>query len=62
MLETKSLADLSHEAESNFPPLVTLSYNPAQACMGDSKEFLNKNNNFSLSAFIIDISKHPAGW
>lgn len=62
MLEAKRLVDLSHEAESHFSPLVILSYNPAHACMGGIKEFLNKNNNFSLSTFIIPISKPPAGW
>lgn len=62
MAEAKSLVDLSHEAESNFSPLVIPSDNPAHACMGGIKEFLNKNNNFSLSTLIIHISKHPAGW
>lgn len=61
MAEAKSLVGLSREAESNFSPLVTRPDNPAHACMGGIKEFLNKNNNFSLSTFIIHIGKHPAG-
>lgn len=45
-----------------FLPLLCFHIIMLTACMGGIKEFLNKNNNFLLSTFIIHISKRPAGW
>lgn len=44
-----------------FLPLLCFHIIMLTACMGGIKEFLNKNNNFLLSTFIIHISRHPAG-